>query len=511
MEEDVIVNIANTQYEIIQEIVNDLHWKTSIDIEDRDCDIYWQDNALTPDQLTQLKVYQRVNHFPGMYAVARKDHLGKNLKAMKAAFPKTYNFFPPTWILPKDITDLKNQFNTKRAKTFICKPEALSQGKGIFLTRHLEDIPEKCVVQRYLHKPYLLDGLKFDLRVYVLILGCDPLRLYLHKEGLVRLATEEYVPPMSSNLDDICMHLTNYAINKNSSKFQFNQDAKDDFTGHKRSLSTFMEKLKEKGENTDELWKEIGKIIIKTMCVAQPLLAHLYRSSQPNDPTNSICLQILGFDIFLDHKLMPYLLEVNHTPSFSTDTPLDLLVKKTVIRDSINLLGLSKRGEVNLRVMRNARGIRELRSLRSEIKEKWMQTQSDIEERFKGGYTRIYPAENVEEYDEYMIAARDVWLSNLGIKKKSKESIILVSQPQPTPQLHKTIKTVETPKITHRKNNSPLFSKSIKHFYPPQKKTINKLPALKLAYGCFIQPRLFDFNDSGHTIVPFSREQEKQG
>lgn len=505
MDEDVIVNIANTQYEVVEDIVNGLKWKVNVEADDRECDVYWQDNALTPDQLSQLKTYQRVNHFPGMYAVARKDHLGKNLKAMKSLFPSAFNFFPPTWVLPKDFPDLKSQFNNKRAKTFICKPEALSQGKGIFLTRKIEEIPEKCVVQRYLHKPYLLDGLKFDLRVYVLILGCDPLRLFVHKEGLVRLATEEYIPPMSSNLSDICMHLTNYAINKNSSKFEFNSSASDNFAGHKRSLSAFIENLKEKGENTEALWKEIQKIIVKTICVAQPLLAHLYRSSQPNDPTNSICFQILGFDIFLDSKLRPYLLEVNHTPSFTTDTPLDLLVKEAIISDTLKLLGLNKRADVNLRVMRNTRGIQELRHLRQEIKEKWMNAQCEVETEFRGGFTKIYPSENADEYEEYMVAARDVWLSNLGVRKKSRDSVVA------SPQQKKHCKIVATPKVYHHKSNSPLFSKSIKHFYQPPKKNINKLPAIRLAYGNYIQPRLFDFNDNGHTIVPTAKEQEKQG
>ena len=503
-----IVNIANTQYEVIQEIVTAFKWKVNTEANDIDCDVYWQDNALSPDQLSLLKSYQRINHFPGMYAVARKDHLGKNLKAMRGFFPNSYNFFPPTWVLPKDLADLKNQFNSKRAKTFICKPEALSQGKGIFLTRKLEEIPERCVVQRYLHRPYLLDGLKFDLRVYVLVLGCDPLRLYIHKEGLVRLATEEYIPPMSSNLGDICMHLTNYAINKNSSKFQFNNSAQEDFCGHKRGLSAFMEKLKEKGEDTEGLWKEISKIIVKTTCVAQPLLAHLYRSSQPNDPTNSICFQVLGFDIFLDDKLRPFLLEVNHTPSFTTDTPLDQAVKEAVIGDTLKMLGLNRRGDVNLRVMRNTRGIQELRSLRQELKDKWMSLQNEVEEEFRGGFTRIFPAENAEEYEEYMLAARDVWLSNLGIRKKSREAV--VAHPHPQPQPSRTSKQ-DKHRVYHHKSNSPLFSKSIKHLYPSPKKNINKLPSIRIAYGNYVQPRLFGFNEAGTTIIPVMKEQEKQG
>lgn len=72
------------------------------------------------------------------------------------------------------------------------------------------------MVQRYLSRPYLIDGLKFDLRIYVLVASVDPLRVFIFREGLGRFATETYIPPNKDNIDDICMHLTNYAINKES-------------------------------------------------------------------------------------------------------------------------------------------------------------------------------------------------------------------------------------------------------------------------------------------------------
>lgn len=77
------------------------------------------------------------------------------------------------------------------------KPEALSQGRGIFLTRNIEDIlnGNKYVIQKYIKNPLLIDKLKFDLRIYVLLAGTDPLRLYIYHEGLTRFATEEYQEP----------------------------------------------------------------------------------------------------------------------------------------------------------------------------------------------------------------------------------------------------------------------------------------------------------------------------
>ena len=134
-----------------------------------------------------------------MQALARKNNLARNLTRMQKAFKDDFSFFPKTWVLPSDQNDFKNQFNKKKAKTFIIKPVNMCQGKGIYLTRRFEDIDLKSgdqfVAQRYMHKPYLIDDLKFDLRVYVLVFGVDPLRVFVFKEGLARFATESYVGP----------------------------------------------------------------------------------------------------------------------------------------------------------------------------------------------------------------------------------------------------------------------------------------------------------------------------
>lgn len=60
-----------------------------------------------------------------------------------------------------------------------------------------------------------LVGFKFDLRLYVAITSYDPLRIYLYEEGLTRFATVRYEGP-HEQLDNRCMHLTNYSVNKHS-------------------------------------------------------------------------------------------------------------------------------------------------------------------------------------------------------------------------------------------------------------------------------------------------------
>jgi tubulin polyglutamylase TTLL6/13 len=54
-----------------------------------------------------------------------------------------------------------------------------------------------------------------------------------------------------------------------------------------------------------------------------------------------MCFEILGFDIFLDETLKPWILEVNHAPSFVCDTPLDTKIKRGLLLDVISLLNLS--------------------------------------------------------------------------------------------------------------------------------------------------------------------------
>lgn len=50
------------------------------------------------------------------------------------------------------------------------------------------------MMSHYVNNPYLINGYKFDLRIYVGITSINPLWVYVYEEGLVRFATSKYVP-----------------------------------------------------------------------------------------------------------------------------------------------------------------------------------------------------------------------------------------------------------------------------------------------------------------------------
>jgi len=42
--------------------------------------IYWVDSGVPTERYLELKPYQRINHFPGMGEICRKDSLVRNMK-----------------------------------------------------------------------------------------------------------------------------------------------------------------------------------------------------------------------------------------------------------------------------------------------------------------------------------------------------------------------------------------------------------------------------------------------
>ncbi|XP_038077491.1 uncharacterized protein LOC119745300 isoform X1 [Patiria miniata] len=401
------INLSGCKYDSVKRMSKKFGMKEVTD--DEDWTLLWTDCSVSLERVMEMKRFQKVNHFPGMGEICRKDLLGRNLTRMLKLFPKEYAIFPRTWVLPADYGDFQAFCRTKKNKTYITKPESGCQGKGIAITRNPKDIKpgEHMVCQQYLAKPFLIDGFKVDLRVYVVVTSCDPLRVYVYKDGLARFATVKYTEPTNNNLDDVYMHLTNYAINKHSSDF-----IRDEEKGSKRRLSTLRRWFDENGYDSEAIWEEMYDVIIKTLISAHPILKHNYRSCFSNitNQKGSSCFEVLGFDVMLDKKLKAWILEVNLSPSFHTDHKLDKEVKEGLLFDTMNIINLTpfdrkkcleeERRRVKDRLMQ--RGKKEPK--KEESLESLATIQDALikyEDEHLGGFTRIYPKEGSEKYDKY--------------------------------------------------------------------------------------------------------------
>jgi len=450
---------GEARYSVVLNKINSLGWKTIQDEKKESrCNLFWIDSATIHERFRSILPWQMINHFPGMPNIARKNRMGQNLNKIAKVFPKEYGFFPRTWSLPAELADFRTQFDQTTGlglnnKVFIIKPDAGCQGKGIFLVRSWDQVPQQegVVAQLYIKKPLLIDGFKFDLRLYVLVTSVKPLRMFLFQDGLVRLCTEPYVKPTKQNLSQVCVHLTNYAVNKNSSNFH-EAETEDDDAGSKRSLQWFMQSIAEEhGEKKAKyLWKRFGTIAVRTVMSILPTLSREYdqhfksfsnvpvvpperkyyaaanlkddneKLTNPDVPKipqvveendydegvevlsarqnltrgddssmllggmstceraqeeeeeeeeeegeeekvdkkddreteeieekdnnekgvcrESRCFEILGIDVMIDSNLKPWLIEVNHLPSFGTDSPLDMDIKGRLMDAIFNIL-----------------------------------------------------------------------------------------------------------------------------------------------------------------------------
>jgi hypothetical protein len=346
-----IFNLSLCKYAVIEELANEFGFTIDQDeeVEQLNFDFLWSDTVLPLQKIVRLQGWQRVNHFPSMHLLCKKVHLGVTLGRMRKIFPGHYAFFPRTWSLRSERVQFQRHFQQtnsgkkKLSKIYIMKPNAGCQGKGIVITRDpLEAVaePEAFVVQEYIMNPLLIEGKKFDLRVYILVTSVRHFSAFIFNDGLVRMCAEPYVKPNDENMANTCVHLTNYAVNKHSDQFVFNTDGERSDVGNKRDFRWFNEWLSSQGHDVAALWERIEYMTVKTLIAALAQMTHVYNSCFPHGNEGYTCFELLGLDVMIDENLKPWLLEVNHTPSFTCDTPLDKRIKSTLIREAWNIVGV---------------------------------------------------------------------------------------------------------------------------------------------------------------------------
>jgi hypothetical protein len=383
-------------------------------------------------QLEELNCLQKVNHFPSSWCIGRKDRLSRTLSIMKRLHGNdVFDYHPDTYIMPSDMDifvrllklEIQSAISGRKSSEgfWIMKPVASSCGRGISVVTSSQALSlltsssnkkkaaaaKSMLFQKYLENPLLINKKKFDLRIYVLVTGVDPLRVYIHKEGLTRISTSNF---SLKNIKNRFAHLTNYSVNKKNAIFkaaayepqaevgssqvagspsiipqpevrsttasagettvdndidsdnEINdvQNAEPDaqvlpgnsndpeMEGYKWSLHAFKAWLSTQysPQIMQETFQRVFDIIIKTMIAMEGEITPLIQRSV-NYRTN--CFELFGCDVILDDKLQPHLLEVNVSPSLIGSSPLDKRIKGMLIADVLHTVGMYPYDPVLLR------------------------------------------------------------------------------------------------------------------------------------------------------------------
>ena len=242
-----------------------------------DITLHWYTGTIKNQVYQGLNKYQRINHFPKSSELTRKDLVSENINRMRSMFSQHYDFYPKTFTLPKEHALTVEEMERCPEQWWIVKPSASSQGRGIYFTNDPQELPFKqnCVVSHYVNNPLLINGYKWDLRIYVGVTSINPLRIYMYEEGLVRFATAKY-KPLGTEKFAKYTHLTNYSVNKKNANFLQNNDASQDNYGSKWSLTALWKYCKSNNIDDEIIKRRIEDVVIKTMLSAENTMSKAF-------------------------------------------------------------------------------------------------------------------------------------------------------------------------------------------------------------------------------------------
>ena len=176
------------------------------------------------------------------------------------------------------------------------------------------------VVQKYIERPLLYFGRKFDIRIWVLL--THDFKVYMFNEGHLKCCSVKY----DLDVGDSFSHLTNYSFqkyNNNFGKYEKGNEVSFDDLQYNIEVN-YNNKVNFKSEIIPKI-KHIIKFVFQSV------------KTKINGLNRNYTFEIYGFDFMLDIDFNPFLIEVNLNPGLEESSPLIKMLVPRMLDDALRL------------------------------------------------------------------------------------------------------------------------------------------------------------------------------
>ena len=287
----------------------------------------------------RINKYQKIFNLIGNNVFTYKDLLYKSYKKQKDIFKNDYNFIPETYLYPEDENFINEYFlNYKIDKNnlWIVKPKRGSEDffDDVHIFNSLKNESNDFLISKYIHNPHLINDKKYYLKIYALVTGLKPLRIYLNKEGIIQLAKLNYNLDYKYINNKYVHHLIRNKKNKkNTYDFTLFNGSESNQIGY----TEYKKYLEEKNIDFNAIQDKIKDIVIKTVIMGYESLLSKLEEYNLNDRN---FYNVFEYHILIDENYEAYLLEVNGKPDLRIYNELDEKIKESIFADTLNIIGL---------------------------------------------------------------------------------------------------------------------------------------------------------------------------
>lgn len=252
---------------------------------------------------------------------------------------------PNGYRLNKDLDLFKKEYDDN--KIYIMKKDIQRQ-EGLMITNDYNKILEGnkegyVIVQELLQNPYLVDGRKINMRVYLLLV-CEngKLDVYAHQNGFMYYTKVPFVKnSLNSDVNITTGYIDRSVYDKNPLTLV---DFKNYLDNGERRLTMIEQRVMLNHKLSDFVFGRIYETISKLVDSVRDKLCENSKISQFKS------FQLYGVDVALSDDLDVRIMEVNKGPDLGSKDDRDMHVKLSVIRDMFKVVGLAEGEDAFVRI-----------------------------------------------------------------------------------------------------------------------------------------------------------------